>query len=391
MGGEGGGQQGPGRVIIFTRSGLLTPVISLSLLIHHSRNVGRTAGAWEPAGAILASLADSAPEGMGQPSHVHHPPPAQHLGYALAPTLCQPGPTVRNRLGHGLGWGRNCVAELEGGRGCPDLCREAGGGGRGGCSRGFQGLLRRRPHQSRGLELFRDIGCHHLQPVPQPGVARPRGGAGEGSGSGHSSCRLPSPPAESRAKWTGQPWAAAWKQTPGPAAGKAESLGRRRVLSPDPGPRGGGTGVHTVSWPLPPGAWWAGSTLCSPACPGPERPCSAGPGVQVAPSLRPRRMLRGTRERDEAALQAALPARPPGPAQRRRLRGRIGGPATNRRRRRRMTSPALRVIGWAAPPAGRCLRWPQSELRRGRSHVAFPGGEVGELRTCPSLGDGVLC
>ncbi|KAM7232582.1 hypothetical protein CapIbe_017343 [Capra ibex] len=30
---------------------------------------------------------------MGQLRHVHHPLPAQHFGHALAPPICQPGPT----------------------------------------------------------------------------------------------------------------------------------------------------------------------------------------------------------------------------------------------------------------------------------------------------------
>ncbi|KAK2496764.1 hypothetical protein MC885_018611 [Smutsia gigantea] len=40
---------------------------------------------------------------MGQLCHVHHPLPAQHLGHALAPQICQQGPTVRNLWV--MGWG----------------------------------------------------------------------------------------------------------------------------------------------------------------------------------------------------------------------------------------------------------------------------------------------
>lgn len=133
--------------------------------------------AWEPAGAILASLADSAWEGMGQLSHVHHPPPAQHLGYALAPTICQPGPTVRD-WAMGWGGGRNCVAKLERGRGCLDL-RGVGG------LQGLAGTPREAPPIRVGdLEFFKDIGCHHLRSAPQPQLARPSEEQERGLGSG---------------------------------------------------------------------------------------------------------------------------------------------------------------------------------------------------------------
>lgn len=67
-------------------------------------------------GAILAFSCRLGLEGMGQLRHVHHPLPAQHLGHAVAPPICQPGPTVRKSPGPGLGWGK--MIGLKAGRGC---------------------------------------------------------------------------------------------------------------------------------------------------------------------------------------------------------------------------------------------------------------------------------
>ena len=65
-------------------------------------------------------------EGMGQLRHVHHALSAQHLGHALAPPIRQPGPTVRNSLGHGLGgWGE--TIGLKAGRVSLDSAGKLGG------------------------------------------------------------------------------------------------------------------------------------------------------------------------------------------------------------------------------------------------------------------------